>query len=968
MRPQVASVLAPLAALLILLPSLGPLIPRSEVPNAQPPHELPWFLDDIRPPLNPPPGFMMPEAHVHGDPDSYEWPDYAGMTVTDEQLEGPAEARTVYPLLQNFSLSLSFEYDATVAQFADMANGLRRFADLVYDYTDGQFYINRFDLYNNQMMWDSTNIHVRDIGMYRANAHLGGYYYGGIIQIGRDAWGQPWDSAMGAVILGHEMGHYAFMLPDEYIEHPGYDESLCNNASADTSIMSDPYQFHELCTNESHNRTSTGDPLSCWAYIKQYYPAVVEVHGKPDPGPTVGPGAMVVWHYPDLWVSSGEMSVYPSGANEGDELSVVLPVHNPERLVSTTATVKFYLDSVSSESLIHTATVNVAGSESTTVSFKWRAVGGSHDVIGVADPDGALRELSETNNTATKSIVVNSRPRISPSLAGFISDEDTPIVARMTTFASDAEDPASTLRWSVARYDSRHLASVSSGPNQTLVFTPLPNWSGATPVTVSVADSRGLSAQREINLTFRSVNDPPTTLEPAISRPSVLRGQSVELSAGGRDVENGEEELSPVFEWRAPGTSEWLPLEAVYDGSRFKAALVVPLSCALGRADARLAFVDLEGCQGEWSYLNSSLEILNNRPSTVDIHVSDEALLRGSQLVLTLNASDAEAQERELRPSLQCSCAGGEWMPLEAPWEFLEGVWSAALDVNASWPIGVYDFRARVTDPDGGESAWLELSSALRVDNSPPSVERESLSRSRLLRGGSALVTVAADDFETASPNLTLELVLRDSKGRTHPNFIAAINFKDGQWVVELAPPLSAPAGRYTLELRVGDDDGGWSEWRSSLGFELLNNAPVASFSAPPTIRQGELAWFDASNSSDAEGELSSLSILWSFGDGTGGASGPRVSHVFERSGRFRVTLTVTDRDGETATAEAVVTVEPRPEEPSPITSGSAGVALLAGAAVAVALGAAAGLLLLRKVRKGRAGSGGASGGGARGR
>ncbi len=966
MRSAAAPVHTALTATLLLLQALTTIAPQTEAPGAPPPSELPWFLDDVRPPLNPPPGFVMPEAHVHGDLRGHKWPDYANMTVTDEQLEGPAEARSVYPIVQNFSLSLSFEWEATVAQFADMANGLRRFADLVYDYTDGQFYVSRFDIYSNQMMWSSANIHVRNIAMYRANANLGGYYYGGVIQIGRDAWGQPWDSAMGAVILGHEMGHYAFMLPDEYIEHPGYDETLCDNASAGTCIMSDPYRFYELCTNESHNRTSTGDPRSCWAHIKHYYPAVVEVHGKPDPGPTVGPGATVVWHYPDLWVSSGEMSVYPPDPNEGDELSVVLHLHTPERLVSgnTTATVKFYLDTIAPESLIHTATASVAGAESTMVSFKWSAVGGSHELIGVVDPDNTLRELSETNNTASKSIVVNSRPRISPSLTGFASDEDVPIAAKMTAFASDAEDPAASLRWSVARYDSRHLASISSEPNQTLLFTPLPNWFGTTPITVSVTDSRGLAAQKALNLTFRPVNDLPTALEPALSRGSVLRGESVELSAGGRDVEDSEGELSAVFEWRPPGGSEWLPLETSYDGARFRASLAAPLSCALGLADARVAFIDLNGQKGEWSYLNSSLERLNNRPRVAELHLSDNVVVRGGGFTVAVNASDAEAKESELLPALEYSCAGDEWRALEANWERIDGAWSAELTVNSSWPLGTYDFRARVSDPDGGESPWLELSSALRVDNSPPVVELARLSRTRLLRGEAASVTVMGGDYETPTPKLNIELRILDSRGRAQAGFVTGINLTGLQWEASLLPPLTAPIGRYTIDVRIGDEDGGWSEWHRLQSLEVINNPPVASFTGPTTAKQGELVWFDATNSSDVDSELSGLTIIWSFGDGTGGASGSRASHVFEKSGRFRVTLTVTDRDGATAKMESILTVEPRPEEPTPITTGSYGGVLVLGAASALALGAVAVLLLNKRRRGGGARMGGAPRGG----
>jgi hypothetical protein len=267
---------------------------------------LPWFLTDVVIPDPLPPGAVLPSwayEPAEGEQDISSIPDFNAMTITDEQLEGPAQARTVYPLLNNMSLSVSFEWDASVGEFQDMEGGLRRFANLVYDYTDGQFTVGSFQIYNNKANWNSVNIHVLAQSWYRANANPGGYYYGGIIQVGKDAWGQAWNTPMGAVTLAHEFGHYGLMLPDEYIE--ATQEPRCNNNTAGTCIMSDPYSYFELCTAESHNAVSTGDAHSCWYYIKYYYPDVTEVHGVPDPGPTSGPVPTVTWHYPDLWVSRG---------------------------------------------------------------------------------------------------------------------------------------------------------------------------------------------------------------------------------------------------------------------------------------------------------------------------------------------------------------------------------------------------------------------------------------------------------------------------------------------------------------------------------------------------------------------------------------------------------------------------------------------------------------------------------------
>jgi PKD repeat protein len=118
-------------------------------------------------------------------------------------------------------------------------------------------------------------------------------------------------------------------------------------------------------------------------------------------------------------------------------------------------------------------------------------------------------------------------------------------------------------------------------------------------------------------------------------------------------------------------------------------------------------------------------------------------------------------------------------------------------------------------------------------------------------------------------------------------------NFGDGQ--TASGPQVRhqfQKSGRFPVILRVTDDTDLANNSAVDTAFVTVNAAPKAVISAKAQACVGEQVSFSGENSSDADGKIARYA--WDFGDGSSG-EGARVTHVYNKSGLYHVTLTVDD-------------------------------------------------------------------------
>ncbi len=113
---------------------------------------------------------------------------------------------------------------------------------------------------------------------------------------------------------------------------------------------------------------------------------------------------------PDLLIASGDITVSNPSPSVGETVTLGVTVSNAGLIDATNVVIRFYQGNPSSggQQIGDLFIDRVSGLGNRTVSLDWIVTGGDPLLTVVVDPDNGIAELNEINNTATRTIYLNT--------------------------------------------------------------------------------------------------------------------------------------------------------------------------------------------------------------------------------------------------------------------------------------------------------------------------------------------------------------------------------------------------------------------------------------------------------------------------------------------------------------------------------------------------------------------------------
>ena len=221
---------------------------------------------------------------------------------------------------------------------------------------------------------------------------------------------------------------------------------------------------------------------------------------------------------------------------------------------------------------------------------------------------------------------------------------------------------------------------------------------------------------------------------------------------------------------------------------------------------------------------------------------------------------------------------------------------------SSSLSVGTHTIKFRVKDDDGKWSEYAERTLTINPLESQENQKPTAI----IIKPNPATTTTATfgesiyfHGIGTDSDGTIVEYIWRSSKDGV---------FNENSTFTK----SDLSVGTHAIYFKVKDNQGEWSSEDTAIlvintSSSPSNEPPTSDTGGPYTGHVNTSISFDASNSSDPDGD-DIVSYEWNFGDGTNG-NGVSVEHTYSSIGNYTVNLIITDNQDKTSTISTYATI-----------------------------------------------------------
>jgi len=229
--------------------------------------------------------------------------------------------------------------------------------------------------------------------------------------------------------------------------------------------------------------------------------------------------------WPDLAISDSDITFFPPYPKPGEDVLVTARVHNPTGNAVDNVAAELYLWDGSNDVTLLKADViqHLAANGEENVSFRFNAgsVSGTRTVIAVVDPSNLIQEVLETNNYASKDLVVTGKEQVSISTTlGSLQYGINQNISVGVNLMNGGTSTTGILKVMIEDSDGNPVKQLISQPQdlaygmnlkQTFAWNTGTTYAGAYRAHASVTDSTGTAVLAEHVTVFSILPDLQTS-------------------------------------------------------------------------------------------------------------------------------------------------------------------------------------------------------------------------------------------------------------------------------------------------------------------------------------------------------------------------------------------------------------------------------------------------------------------------